>query len=236
VSETHGGVRLRTELILALDLPDEVTALRLLDRLPDVGWVKVGSVLFVKEGPDLVVRLVERGLSVFLDLKWHDIPNTVRGAVASARDLGARMATVHTLGGMEMMTAAAESAGRDMDIIGVTVLTSHTPASFCQATGRPEVDLATDAIRLGRNALQAGLAGVVCSPREAQPLRQELGTTPLIVVPGIRRGQDPGDDQSRTATPKEAARAGATHLVIGRPVLNAKDPAQVWAEMTTDVQ
>ena len=236
MSEARGGVRLKTELILALDLPDEVAALRLLDRLPDVEWVKVGSVLFVKEGPDLVARLVERGLRVFLDLKWHDIPNTVRGAVTSARDLGVRMATVHTLGGVEMMSAAAESAGRDMDIIGVTVLTSHTPASFCQATGRTDVDLTSDAIRLGRNALHAGLAGVVCSPREAQPLRQELGTAPLIVVPGIRRGQDPGDDQSRTATPREAARAGATHLVIGRPVLNAKDPAQVWAEMTTDIQ
>lgn len=228
--------RAAAELVLALDLPDEVTALRLLDRLPDVGWVKVGSVLFVKEGPDLVTRLVERGLSVFLDLKWHDIPNTVRGAVTAALDLGVRMATVHTLGGSGMMIAAAEAAGRDMDIIGVTVLTSHTSASFGQATGREEPNLVEDSIRLGRNALESGLAGVVCSPREAQALRQELGPAPLIVVPGIRRPGDPADDQSRSATPREAAQAGATHLVIGRPVLNARDPMQVWTELTDELQ
>jgi orotidine-5'-phosphate decarboxylase len=146
------------------------------------------------------------------------------------------MATVHALGGLEMMTAAAEAAGRDMDIVGVTVLTSHTPASFGQATGRTDVDLLSDAIRLGRNALQAGLAGVVCSPREAQPLRQELGTAPLIVVPGIRRGSEPADDQSRTATPRDAAQAGASHLVIGRPVLQAADPAQVWAELAAELR
>jgi orotidine-5'-phosphate decarboxylase len=228
--------RAAAELVLALDLPDEVTALRLLDRVPAVGWVKVGAVLFVREGPDLVTRLVERGLSVFLDLKWHDIPNTVRGAVTAALDLGVRMATVHTLGGSGMMTAAAEAAGRDMDIIGVTVLTSHTSASFGQATGREEPNLIGDTIRLGRNALESGLAGVVCSPREAQALRQELGPAPLIVVPGIRRPGDPADDQSRSATPREAVLAGATHLVIGRPVLNARDPVQVWTELTDELQ
>jgi orotidine-5'-phosphate decarboxylase len=228
--------RAAAELVLALDLPDEVTALRLLDRLPEVGWVKIGSVLFVKEGPDLVTRLVQRGLSVFLDLKWHDIPNTVRGAVTAALDLGVRMATVHTLGGSEMMAAAAEAAGRDMDIVGVTVLTSHTSASFGQATGREEPNLVGDSIRLGRNALESGLAGVVCSPREAQALRQELGSAPLIVVPGIRRPGDPADDQSRSATPREAAQAGATHLVIGRPVLHARDPVQVWTELTDELQ
>jgi orotidine-5'-phosphate decarboxylase len=224
------------EIILALDLPDGSTAFRLLDRLPAVQWVKVGSMLFVKEGPDLVSRLVDRGLTVFLDLKWHDIPNTVREAVNSARELGVRMATVHALGGLEMMTAAAQAAGRDMDIVGVTVLTSHTAASFGLATGRTDVDVMADAIRLGRNALQAGLAGVVCSPREAQPLRQELGTAPLIVVPGIRRSVDPVDDQSRTATPGEAARAGATHLVVGRSLLKAPDPLTVWSDLVAELQ
>ena len=224
-----------TRVILALDLADSGSVFRLLDQLPAVRWVKVGSMLFVREGPDLVTRLVERGLSVFLDLKWHDIPNTVREAVAAARELGVRMATVHTLGGADMMSAAAESSGRDMDIVGVTVLTSHTSASFGQATGRSDPDLLTDAIRLGRNALQAGLGGVVCSPREAQALRQELGTTALIVVPGIRRGSDPADDQRRTATPREAAQAGATHLVIGRPILKAADPARAWDELMAEL-
>lgn len=229
------AARPETSLILALDLPDSGSVFRLLDQLPAAHWVKVGSLLFVREGPDLVARLVDRGLSVFLDLKWHDIPNTVGEAVAAARGLGVRMATVHALGGVEMMSAAAESSGRVMDIVGVTVLTSHTPASFGQATGRSDPDLLSEAIRLGRNALQAGLAGVVCSSREAQALRRELGTTALIVVPGIRRGGDPADDQRRIATPREAAQAGATHLVIGRPILKATDPARAWDELMAEL-
>ena len=221
-----------TELILALDTPDAKSALAILDQVGAVQWVKVGSILFVREGPAFVRALVDRGLDVFLDLKWHDIPNTVSGAVANARDLGVRMATVHTLGGFEMMTGAARAAGADVDIVGVTVLTSHTAASFGEATGRPAPDLTGDAIRLSRNALEAGLAGVVCSPLEAQGVRTTLGEGPLIVVPGIRRPGDSAGDQSRTATPAEARAAGATHLVVGRPVLQAKDPAAAWVELS----
>lgn len=220
-----------TELILALDTPDAPAAFSILDTVQP-RWVKVGSVLFVREGPALVRALVERGLRVFLDLKWHDIPNTVRGAVAQARDLGVSMATVHTLGGADMMAAAAGAAGPAMRLVGVTVLTSHTPASFGEATGRPGPDLVEEAIRLSRNALAAGLAGVVCSPLEARPVRTVLGEGPLMVVPGIRRPGDARGDQSRTATPEEAARAGATHLVVGRPVLDAADRAAAWAELS----
>lgn len=215
-------------LVLALDTPDGPTALRLVDQIDGLEWVKVGSILFVREGPDLIARLLERDLKVFLDLKWHDIPHTVGQAVAAARDLGVAMATVHTLGGSEMMTAAAEAAGRELDIVGVTVLTSHTPASFGVATGRPSPDLLQEAIRLASSALAAGLKGVVCSAREARPLRQAIGAAALMVVPGIRRGSDPADDQSRTATPADAVTSGATHLVIGRPILNAADPAGAW--------
>ena len=219
------------ELILALDTPDGHAALSIVDATGP-NWVKVGSVLFVREGPAFVRSLVDRGLEVFLDLKWHDIPNTVSGAVANARDLGVRMATVHALGGPEMMAAAARSAGADLDIVAVTVLTSHTAASFGEATGREAPDLGADAIRLSRNALEAGLPGVVCSPHEARGVRTVLGAGSLIVVPGIRRPDDAPGDQSRTATPLEAAAAGATHLVVGRPILLAKDPAAVWAELS----
>jgi len=122
------------ELILALDLPDGASALRLLDGLPAVRWVKVGSILMTREGPDLVDRLNQRGLSVFLDLKWHDIPNTVAGAVRAAVGAGVRMVTVHTLGGVEMMEAAAAAAGAAVTVVGVTVLTSHSAASYAAAT------------------------------------------------------------------------------------------------------
>lgn len=222
------------ELILALDLPDGVAALRLLDQLSDVRWVKVGSILMTREGPDLVNRLVERQLSVFLDLKWHDIPNTVREAVAVAAGLGVRMATLHTLGGAEMMAAAAEAAGPDLALVGVTVLTSHTPASYGAALGRDEPALVPEAVRQARNAISAGLAGVVCSPREAAAVRQAVGPGPMIVVPGIRRPGDAADDQRRSAAPVEAIRAGATHLVVGRPVLRAADPAATWSELQSE--
>lgn len=225
----------RPEVVLALDLPDRAAALHLLDGLPGLRWVKVGAILMTREGPGLVRELAGRGLKVFLDLKWHDIPNTVREAVLAARDLGVQMATVHTLGGMEMMAAAADAGGPGLAIVGVTVLTSHTAISYGAATGRAPVDLVGEAVRQARNGMEAGLAGVVCSPREAEPVRRSIGPGPLIVVPGIRRAGDSQDDQSRSATPREAARAGATHLVVGRPVLRAPDPAAAWTALLAEV-
>jgi len=218
------------DLILALDLPDRDAALRLLDRLPLLRWVKVGSQLMTAEGPSLVRELASRGLSVFLDLKWHDIPNTVRGAVASARAHGVRMTTVHALGGAAMCRAAAEAAEGEMAVVGVTVLTSHDEAEYAATLGRPSVRLLDEAARLARLAVSCGLAGVVCSPLEVDRIRTGLGPDPLIVVPGIRRpGDDPGD-QSRSATPAEAVRQGATHLVVGRPILQAADPQAALEE------
>lgn len=219
------------ELILALDLPDGASALGFLDRLPSVSWVKVGSILMTREGPDFLRRLVDRNLAVFLDLKWHDIPNTVHEAVRVAAGFGVRMVTVHTLGGAEMMKAAAEAADERLAVVGVTVLTSHTPVSYAAALGRDEPDLVSEAVRQARNAVAAGLAGVVCSPHEAKAVRTEVGPGPRIVVPGIRRAGDPADDQSRTAGPAEAVQAGASHLVVGRPVLRAADPATAWDEL-----
>ncbi len=219
------------ELILALDLPDRASALRMLDRLPALRWVKIGSILMTAEGPGLVREIRARRLSVFLDLKWHDIPNTVRGAVAVARGLGVQMTTVHLLGGPVMLRAAAEAAGDDLAVVGVTVLTSHDEAEYAFATGRPSVRLLDEAARLARIGMAAGLAGVVSSPLEVDRLRSGLGPAPLIVVPGIRRPSDVSGDQSRTATPSEAVRQGATHLVIGRPVLLASDPAAAFEEL-----
>ncbi len=219
------------DLILALDLPSGREAIRLLDRLPEaLRWVKVGSILMTAEGPDLIRRLLDRGLEVFLDLKWHDIPSTVRDSVGAARELGVRMATVHTLGGPAMMRAAAEVAGDALALVGVTVLTSHDEAEYAETLGRPSVRLLDETARLARSAIAAGLAGVVCSPLEVERLRTGLGPERLLVVPGIRRPSDPVGDQARTATPSEAVRLGATHLVVGRPILLAADPAAALGE------
>lgn len=224
------------ELILALDLPDRGSALAMLDRLPALRWVKVGSQLMTAEGPPLVRELVSRGLQVFLDLKWHDIPHTVEGAIAAARILGVRMATVHTLGGSVMLRAAAQAAGDQLAIVGVTVLTSHDEAEYAATLDRPSVRLLDETARLARSAIAAGVSGVVCSPFEVERLRAGLGPEPLIVVPGIRRSLDGAGDQRRTATPREAAAAGATHLVVGRPILSASDPGAALQEFLSAAQ
>jgi orotidine-5'-phosphate decarboxylase len=219
------------EIVLALDLPGP-EARRLLDRLPALRWVKVGPVLFTREGPGLVRELVARGLRVFLDLKWHDIPQTVAGAVEAARGLGASMATVHTLGGAAMLEAAVRASGAGgLGLVGVTVLTAHSPESYGATVGRGQVGLADEVVRLARLAVQAGLQGVVCSALEAGAVRRAIGPDRWIVVPGIRRPGDPVGDQVRTATPAEAVTAGATHLVVGRPILQAPDPGAALAAL-----
>jgi len=174
-------------------------------------------------GTALVGELVDRSLQVFLDLKWHDIPNTVAGAVAAAADMGVAMATVHTLGGPAMMTAAAQAAGQ-VSVVGVTVLTSHTSAEWALTLGRDDQPLESEVTRLTQLARESGLDGVVCSPREIQSVREVLGEGSLIVTPGIRRNNDAAGDQARIATPEAAAAAGASHLVVGRPVILASDP------------
>ena len=218
------------ELIVAFDLPSGRDALALADRLADLRWAKVGPMLFVREGPALVREFTARGVRVFLDLKWHDIPSTVTGAVAAARDLGVAMATVHCLGGLGMLRAAAGVAG-DLALVGITVLTSHASADFEQVMGRGVPDLAFEAERLARAALHAGLRGVVASGEEVALLREALGAQPWIVVPGIRLPNDGKDDQARTITPGEAVRRGATHLVVGRPITAARDPVEAYQRL-----
>lgn len=224
------------EVIVALDLPGGSEALRLLDRLPEARWVKVGSMLMTREGPDLVRVLTERGLRVFLDLKWHDIPNTVVEAVTAAGALGVAMATVHTLGGAAMMEAAARAAGGHVGLVGVTVLTSHDPAGYARAVGRARVDLAAEVERQSVEAIGAGLAGVVCSPREVARVRARIGPDAWIVVPGIRGRSEDRGDQVRVATAAEAVAAGATHLVVGRPIHLAADPSAAFRGLLEEAQ
>jgi orotidine-5'-phosphate decarboxylase len=224
------------DLVLALDVPRSADALRVLDQLPDLQWVKVGPILMTREGPGLIRTLTKRGLRVFLDLKWYDIPHTVAGAVAAARESGVAMATVHTLGGKAMLEAAAIAAGSDLALVGVTVLTSYDPASYASATGRNQVDLDKEVERLGRVAADTGLRGVVCSPHEVSLLRRTLGPELYIVVPGIRRRSDPTGDQVRVSSAEDAVRGGASHLVVGRPVLQAQDPAGAFGEFMKEAR
>ncbi len=225
-----------TEVIVALDVPDSRVALRLVDGIPNLKWAKVGPVLFLDGGPTLVSELKSRDIRVFLDLKWHDIPNSVAGAVRQAAALGVDLATVHGLGGRAMLAAAVEAAG-PMKIVAVTVLTSHSAADYWETVGRAEGEtLEDEVVRLGRLAVSAGAHGIVTSPDEAAAVRTAVGDGPWIVVPGIRPAGSSSDDQHRVAEPRRAVSEGATHLVIGRPIVRAKDPRAVYDSVWEEVR
>ncbi len=214
-------------VIVALDFPDAGEALAAAARLdPSLCRVKVGKELFVSAGPAVVSRLQERGFEVFLDLKFHDIPNTVAGACRAAARLGVWMVNVHASGGAAMMRSAREAVSafaRPPLLIGVTILTSLSDAEL------GEVGLAGTAAqnveRLARLAAASGLDGVVCSAEEAPLLRGALGAGFVTVTPGIRLAGGAKGDQTRVVTPEEAVRRGAHYLVIGRPVTQSPDPA-----------
>jgi orotidine-5'-phosphate decarboxylase len=227
------------ELIVAFDQPSGHEALALAARLPGLRWAKLGPVLHVREGPALVREFQARGIRVFLDLKWHDIPSIVAGAVTAARDQGIAMATVHVLAGPAVLAAAAAAAGAaggaraegHLSLVGVTVLTSHDTGDFERVVGRGVPDLGFEAERLARLAVAAGLAGVVASGDELTLLREALGPTPWLVVPGIRAADEAAGDQKRTITAAEAVRRGATHLVVGRPITRARDPVRAYDQL-----
>jgi len=223
------------EVIVALDLDSAAAVDRLLDQLPGLRWAKVGATLFTREGPGIVRRLQDRGVRVFLDLKWHDIPHQVAGAVRAAADLGIGLATVHALGGPAMLAAAQAAAG-DMPLAAVTILTSHSPAELAAVLGGGAPDPAREAERLARMAVGAGLAGVVASPLEAARLRPALGHGAWLIVPGIRPAGSPPEDQARTATASDAVRWGATHLVVGRPIIRAGVPGAVYQQLCTEAE
>ncbi|HKW41896.1 MAG TPA: orotidine-5'-phosphate decarboxylase [Gemmatimonadales bacterium] len=219
-----------TELIVAFDLPTGREALDLAARLPGLRWAKIGPVLHVREGPALVREFTTRGIRVFLDLKWHDIPSVVAGAVEAARLQGAAMATVHALAGPAVLASAVRAAG-DLALVGVTVLTSHDVPDFERVVGRGVPDLAVEAERLARLAVAAGCRGVVASGHELTLLRAALGSAPWIVVPGIRAPEDDPGDQARTVSAADAARGGATHVVVGRPITRAANPVGVYQRL-----
>jgi orotidine-5'-phosphate decarboxylase len=222
-------------IIVALDT-DEPTALALAQKLQGrATWLKVGMTLYYAAGPSVVQRLKALGFKVFVDLKLHDIPHQVRGAAASVVKAGADMFTVHSLGGAEMMTAAvegaqaaAEASGRNEVPISlaVTVLTSMNAESLASLGINDPVDGAVQ--RLALLAQSAGVGGVVCSPLEAQMLRELLGTDAAIVTPGVRLPDAAADDQQRVMTPQKAIEQGASHLVIGRPITAAADPTTAY--------
>ncbi len=218
------------ELIVAFDLPSGREALDLAARLPGLRWAKIGPVLHVREGPALVREFTARGVRVFLDLKWHDIPSVVAGAVEAARAQGVAMASVHTLGGPAVLSAAAQAAG-EVALVGVTVLTSHEAGDFERVVGRGVPDLAFEAERLARLAVAAGLRGVVASGHELALLRGTLGPEPWIVVPGVRAPGDAANDQARTIALPDAVGRGATHVVVGRPITRAADPPGVYQRL-----
>jgi orotidine-5'-phosphate decarboxylase len=219
------------ELIVAFDVASGREALGLAGRLPGLKWAKIGPVLYTREGPSLIKEFTQRGIRVFLDLKWHDIPHIVASAVTTARELGVAMTTVHSLGGRNMLAAAAQAAGPDLAVVGVTVLTSHDAGELESVLGRGVPDVGFEAERLARAALQAGLRGVVASGQELGLLREALGADPWIVVPGIRAPGEPAGDQVRTIEPVEAVRRGATHLVVGRPITVARDPVAAYRRL-----
>jgi len=213
------------DLVIALDLPDGAAALRIVEGLRDVvGWFKVGSMLYAAEGPGVVREITARGARVFLDLKWHDIPTAVGGAVAAAGGMGASLATVHLSGGRAMLEAAARAAAGRLSLVGVGVLTSLDASAYAEVVGRPVADVGAELERLARIGMAAGLDGAVASPQEAGRLRSALGPRALLVVPGIRPAGEAAGDQARTATPAAAVAAGADLLVVGRSVTGAPDP------------
>lgn len=221
------------KIIVALDYATADAALHMADKIdPKRARVKVGKELFTRSGPHVVDALVKRGFDVFLDLKYHDIPNTVAKACAAAADLGVWMLNVHTLGGGAMMSAAKAAVGSDKDapiLIGVTLLTSMDQDTFNQIglTGT----MTDTVIRLANLAKDSGLDGVVCSAQEATALRDQLGQEFQLITPGIRPAGSDHGDQHRIMTPKQALDAGSHYLVIGRPITAAAEPMQALLDI-----
>jgi orotidine-5'-phosphate decarboxylase len=228
--------------IVALDVPTADDALRLLDRLDDrCSFYKIGSELFTAEGPDIVRRIIARKREVFLDLKYHDIPNTVAGAVRRAAHLGVKLVTVHASGGRAMMKSAVDAAANESDgacgILGVTVLTSLDDAQLADAWGRDRgIDTRTEVLRLADLVAETGALGVVCSGLEVSAIRERFGDSLAALVPGIRLPSDAAHDQSRIVTPRDAMALGATYIVLGRTVTAAAQPAAAMQRVLDELR
>ena len=226
---------MRERLIVALDVSTAAAAQALVQRIGDAaGIYKVGLQLFTQEGPALVRDLVGSGRRVFLDLKLHDIPNTVGHAVKAAAELGVHMATVHASGGAAMLQAATNAAGTRLSVLAVTVLTSLNDEDMLETgvSGR----VTDQALRMAALAQNAGCKGIVSSPREALLIRKSLGEGFAIVTPGIRPVGAETGDQQRTATPSQAIENGASHIVVGRPITHAEDPAKAVQAIISEME
>ena len=227
----------KNRLAVALDYPDAHQAMKLVDSLGQTcKWFKVGIELYYAAGNDIIRQLRDRGFDVFLDLKLHDIPNTVAGAVRSVTQTGAALLTIHASGGAAMMTAAAEAAKAPGSprLLAVTVLTSmdaHELAGI-GITASP----AEQVLRLAKLAQTSGINGMVCSPEEVAMLRKETGPDTLLVVPGIRPTGSTAEDQKRIATPAQAILDGASLLVVGRPITRAADPASAAEAILHEIE
>ena len=229
---------LDSKIIVALDYADSASAIHLVNQLdPSLCKLKVGKELFTAAGPQFVEKLVNQNFDVFLDLKFHDIPNTVAKACESASNLGVWMLNVHASGGSAMMQAALEGVSKSKHtpyLIAVTVLTSMNQASLNEIGIENTIE--NQVLKLAKLTQQAGLHGVVCSALEAKILRQQLGNDFCLVTPGIRPANVNQDDQSRVVTPQDALNSGASYLVIGRPITQAPNPLkaleQILLEMT----
>jgi len=229
-------------IIVALDC-DAAEALSLAQQLRGrVRWLKVGMTLYYAEGPQVVARLSEMGFSVFVDLKLHDIPHQVAGAAAQIAKLGAGMFTVHAAGGSAMMRAAVESSRRAAEEVGVAApaVLAVTVLTSTDDDGLAEIGVGRSAVEqvplLARVAKGAAVDGVVCSPQEAAIMRELLGQDALVVTPGVRPKWSQADDQARIATPAAALAAGASHLVIGRPITSAPNPAEAVARIMSEIE
>lgn len=234
-AETTAPASARDRLIVALDVSTAREAQELVSKIGDAaGLYKVGLQLFAAEGPGIVRDLISSGRKVFLDLKLHDIPNTVSHATKHAASLGARMLTVHASGGAAMLRAASEAAAGRLTLLAVTVLTSMTDEDLQEVgIAGPVID---QALRLATLARAEGFGGIVSSPREAAQLRKMLGDGFAIVTPGVRPSGADLNDQQRVATPAEAISAGASHVVVGRPITHAADPAKAASAIVQELE
>ena len=218
---------LSVQPIVALDVPSSEDALSLVNRLGDsCRFYKVGGELFTREGPSIVRALRERDCDVFLDLKFHDIPNTVRQSSAAAAAMGVRLLTVHAGGGQEMVAQAVAGAGANCGVLAVTILTSLDASTLGAIWGRARVDVMAEVLRLSEVAKMAGAHGIVCSGQEASAVRSRHGNALRLLIPGIRLEGGATHDQARVVTPRQAAEAGASYVVLGRAVTAAEDPAE----------
>ncbi len=228
---------IRSKLIVALDVPGRMEAFAAVDQLSGhVGYFKIGLELFTREGPSLVEEIRNRGEKIFLDLKLHDIPNTVRAAVRSACKLGIDMITVHASGGTAMLEASVEealSADTPPLILAVTALTSLSEEDMLRFGVKGSMEQWVE--RLARTACDAGIRGIVASAKEIHMLRSKIDTELQLVIPGIRPAGTDRQDQSRTATPYEAIKAGANYIVVGRPILKTKNPVAAADSITEEI-